>query len=89
MLFEPAVLALSFSIVFSSIPGLAVVYAPHVLAFGLLARLSPDWPRVFFIAGGLLGLLFYSPLLRPTMDYGERSCLDSAFRCRGFQPAPR
>src|SRR5262245_49697869 len=61
MLFGPAVLALSFSIVFSSIPGLAIVYAPHVLAFGLLARLSPDWPRVLFIGGSLLGmLLFYS-----------------------------
>ena len=48
------------SVVFSSIPGLAIVYAPHVLAFGLLARLSPDWPRVLFIAGSLLGLLFYS-----------------------------
>jgi hypothetical protein len=60
MLFGPAVLAFSFSVVFRSIPGLAIVYAPHVLAFGLLARLSPDWPRVLFIAGSLLGLLFYS-----------------------------
>ena len=60
MLFGPAVLALSFPIVFSSIPGLAVVYAPHVLAFGLLARLSPDRPRVLLIAGSLLALLFYS-----------------------------
>ena len=60
MLFGPAVLALSFSVVFSSIPGLAVVYAPHVLAFGLLARLSPDRPQVLLVAGGLLGLLFYS-----------------------------
>src|SRR5258707_8995161 len=45
ILFGPAVLVLSFSVVFCSIPGLAVVYAPHVLAFGLLARVSPDWPR--------------------------------------------
>jgi hypothetical protein len=60
MLFGPAVLALSFSIVFSSIPGLAIVYAPHLLAFGLLAQLSSDRPRVFFIAGSLLALLLYS-----------------------------
>jgi len=60
MLFGPAVLFLGFSVVFCTIPGLAVVYAPHVLAFGLLARLSPDWPRVLFIAGSLLALLFYS-----------------------------
>ena len=39
MLFGPAALALAFAPVFISIPGLAVVYAPHVLAFGLLARL--------------------------------------------------
>jgi hypothetical protein len=60
MLFGPAVLFLSLSVVFGSIPGLAVVYAPHVLAFGLLARLSPDRPRVLLIAGSLLALLFYS-----------------------------
>jgi hypothetical protein len=60
MLFGPAVLVLSLLVVFCSIPGLAVVYAPHVLAFGLLARLSPDWPRVLLIAGSLLALLFYS-----------------------------
>jgi hypothetical protein len=60
ILFGPAVLVLSFSVVFCSIPGLAVVYAPHVLAFGLLARVSPDWPRVLLIAGSLLALLFYS-----------------------------
>jgi hypothetical protein len=60
LLFGPAVLALNFSIVFSSIPGLAIVYAPHLLAFGLLARLSPDRSRVLLIAGSLLALLFYS-----------------------------
>jgi hypothetical protein len=60
MLFGPAVLALSFFVVFSSIPGLAVVYAPHLLAFGLLARLSPDRWRILLIAGSLLALLFYS-----------------------------
>src|SRR5215471_3842648 len=60
MLFGPAALFLSFSVVFCTIPGLAVVYAPHVLAFGLLARLSPDWPRALLIAGSLLALLFYS-----------------------------
>jgi hypothetical protein len=60
MLFGPAVLALSLFVVFSSIPGLAVVYAPHMLAFGLLARLSPDRRRILLIAGSLLALLFYS-----------------------------
>src|SRR4051812_29629038 len=46
LLFGPAALALVFAVVYVSIPGLAVVYAPHILAFGLLARLSPERPRV-------------------------------------------
>jgi hypothetical protein len=60
MLFGPAAKALTFPVVFVSIPGLAVVYAPHLLALGLLARLSPHRPQVFAIAGGILALLFYS-----------------------------
>jgi hypothetical protein len=60
MLFGPAARALAFSVVFVSIPGLAVVYAPHLLALGLLARLSPNRPQVFIIAAGILALLFYS-----------------------------
>src|SRR6516165_6319596 len=49
MLFAPAARAMAFSVVFVSIPGLAVVYAPHLLALGLLARLSPDRPQVYVI----------------------------------------
>ena len=60
MLFGPAARALAFSVVFVSIPGLAVVYAPHLLALGLLARLSPNRPQVFIIAASILVLLFYS-----------------------------
>jgi hypothetical protein len=60
MLFGPAALALVFAVVYVSIPGLALVYAPHMLAFGLLARLSPARPQVFVIGTGLFALLFYS-----------------------------
>jgi hypothetical protein len=60
ILFGPAALALGFAVVYVSIPGLAVVYAPHVLAFGLLARLSPERPQVFLIGAALFALLFYS-----------------------------
>jgi hypothetical protein len=60
MLFGVAARALAFSPVFVSIPGLAVVYAPHLLALGLLARVSPNRPRAFIIAAGILLLLFYS-----------------------------
>src|SRR5262252_4889162 len=54
MLFAPAAITLGFLVVFYSIPGLAVVYAPHLLAFGLLARLSPKRQQVLLIGGGLL-----------------------------------
>jgi hypothetical protein len=60
LLFAPAALALGFAVVYVSIPGLAVVYAPHMLAFGLLARLSPERPQVFLIGAALFALLFYS-----------------------------
>src|ERR1700737_1845363 len=60
MLFGPAALALGFAVVYVSIPGLAVVYAPHMLALGLLARLSPERLQVFLIGAALFALLFYS-----------------------------
>jgi hypothetical protein len=60
MLFGPAALALGFAVVYVSIPGLAVVYAPHMLAFGLLARLSPERPQVFVVGAALFALLAYS-----------------------------
>src|SRR5437764_14680138 len=60
MLLGPAVRMLAFMLNFASIPGLVIVYAPHLVAFGLLARLSPERPQVWFIAGGLLASLFYS-----------------------------
>jgi hypothetical protein len=61
MLFGPAALALAFAVVYLSIPGLAVVYAPHILAFGLLARLSPERPQVLLLMGAaLFALLFCS-----------------------------
>jgi len=59
-LFGPATFALGFAVVYISIPGLAVVYAPHLLAFGLLARLSPQRPQVFLIGGAIFALLVYS-----------------------------
>ena len=60
LLFGPAALALVFAVVYVSIPGLAVVYAPHMLAFGLLARLSPARPQVFVLGAALFALLAYS-----------------------------
>src|SRR5499427_6764796 len=60
MLFAPAARAMAFAPVFISIPGLAIVYAPHLVALGLLARVSLNRPQVFIIAAAILVLLFYS-----------------------------
>ena len=67
MLFGVAARALAFSPVFVSIPGLAVVYAPHLLALGLLARVSPNRPQVFIIAAGanILAAVLAIAVLRP------------------------
>src|SRR5207237_8618270 len=46
LIFTPVVLMLAFAPNFISLPGLAVVYAPPLVAFGLLAPLTPDRPQL-------------------------------------------
>ena len=89
MLFASAVRVLAFLPNFASIPGLAVIYAPHLLAFGLLARLSPERPRVLFIAGGLLGLLFYSLYCDPLWTAVSGLAWIAPFAVVTFSPAGR
>ena len=89
MLFASAVRVLAFLPNFASIPGLAVIYAPHLLAFGLLARLSPERPRVLFIAGGLLGLLFYSLYCDPLWTALSGLAWIPPFAVVTFSPARR
>jgi hypothetical protein len=89
MLFASAVRVLAFMPNFASIPGLAVVYAPHLLAFGLLARLSPERPQVLFIAGGLLGLLFYSLYCDPLWTALSGLAWIAPFAVVTFSPAGR
>jgi len=89
MLFASAVRVLAFLPNFASIPGLAVVYAPHLLAFGLLARLSPERPQVLFIAGGLLGLLFYSLYCDPLWTALSGLAWTAPFAVVTFSPAGR
>jgi hypothetical protein len=61
LLFVPAVEIFEFLSVFFINPGQAVVYAPHMLALGLLARLQPGRVRDFILlAGGVFLLLLYS-----------------------------
>jgi hypothetical protein len=60
VLFGPTVLILGFGVVFSVIPGLAVLYALHLLAVGLLNRLQPVRSQFVPITGGILLLVCWS-----------------------------
>jgi len=61
VLFAPTVLYLQLLTVFCLTPGDAVVYAPHMIALGLLARLEPgSWRTFGLITAGIFALLLYS-----------------------------
>ena len=61
VLFAPAVLILRMPTVFCLTPGNAVVYAPHMIALGLLGRLEPgSWRDAALTTAAIAALLFYS-----------------------------
>jgi hypothetical protein len=61
LLFAPIVIAARAPSNFMFVPGDAVVYAPHMVALGLLARLEPGSRRDFALtATAVFALLFYS-----------------------------
>jgi hypothetical protein len=61
VLFGPLVFLFQLSTVFSLMVGNAVVYAPYMIALGLLARLEPgSWRRFVLITAGIFALLLYS-----------------------------
>jgi hypothetical protein len=61
VLFAPILFLLQLSTVFTLMVGNAVVYAPYMIALGLLARLEPgSWRSFAVITAGIFGLLFYS-----------------------------
>jgi hypothetical protein len=61
ILFGPLAYMLVFYQVFWINPGIAVVYAPQLVALGILGRLEPGRMRNFILAtGGMFALLLYS-----------------------------
>jgi hypothetical protein len=61
MLFAPILFLLDLSSIFSLLVGNAVVYAPYMVALGLLARIEPgSWQRFGLITVCVFALLFYS-----------------------------
>jgi len=66
ILFAPMVLMLELPTVFCITPGNAVVYAPHLVALGLVARLEPgSWRALALTTVVVLGLLLYSLFCDP------------------------
>jgi hypothetical protein len=66
VLFAPILFLLQLSTVFSLMIGNAVVYAPYMVALGLLVRLEPgSWRRFGVITAGIFALLFYSVCCDP------------------------
>src|SRR5260370_10409963 len=61
ILFAPTAFILQLATVFCIMTGNAVVYAPHMIALGLLARLEPgSWRNFGLATAGIFALLFYS-----------------------------
>jgi hypothetical protein len=61
VLFAPALLILKMPTNFCLTPGNATVYAPHMIALGLLARIEPGpWRRFALITVGIFVMLFFS-----------------------------
>jgi hypothetical protein len=59
--FVPIAPFVGFTAHFALLPGLAAIYAPYMLALGLLARLEPGRVRDFFlISAAITALIFYS-----------------------------
>src|SRR5262249_9861584 len=66
VLFGRFIFLFQLSTVFSLMVGNAVVYAPYMVALGLLARLEPgSWRSFTLITAGIFALLFYSVCCDP------------------------
>src|SRR5262245_43420248 len=87
VLFAPAVLILQLPTVFCLTPGNAVVYAPHMVALGLLGRLEPgSWRSFALITVGIFGLLFYSLYCDPLWTMVNGISWSVAFAVVTFGP---
>jgi hypothetical protein len=87
VLFAPAVLILQLPTVFCLTPGNAVVYAPHMVALGLLGRLEPgSWRSFGLITAGIFGLLFYSLYCDPLWTMVNGISWSAAFAVVTFGP---
>jgi hypothetical protein len=87
VLFAPILFLLQLSTVFSLMIGNAVVYAPYMVALGLLARLEPgSWRRFGLITAGIFALLFYSLCCDPLWSVVSAAAWAPPFAIVAFSP---
>src|SRR5439155_4382697 len=90
LLFAPILFLLQLSTVFTLMVGNAVVYAPHMVALGLLARLEPGSRRTFALStAGIFGLLFYSICCDPLWSIVNGSSWAVPFAIVALSPMQR
>jgi hypothetical protein len=87
VLFAPILFLLQLSTVFTLMVGNAVVYAPHMIALGLLARLEPgSWRSFAAVTAGIFGLLLYSLCCDPLWSVVSGSSWALPFAIVAFSP---
>ena len=87
ILFGPLAFLLIVYQVFWVNPGIAVVYAPHLVALGILARLEPGRLKNFiFATGGIFALLLYSLSCDPLWTMIDGIGLVAAFAVVALSP---
>ena len=87
VLFAPVLLLLFMPTNFCLTPGNAVVYAPHLIALGLLARIEPgSWHRFALLTAGIIALVFYGLYVDPLWSTISGFSLALAFGIVAISP---
>lgn len=89
LLFGPAINIFQFHSVFSVIPALAVVYASHIMAIAVLARLGSRKVSAISAAGVIFLLLFYSLYCDPLWTMVSGIAWAAAFLVVALAPVRR
>ena len=87
VLFGPLAYLLIFYQVFWINPGIAVVYAPQLVALGIIARLEPGRIRDFiFVSGSRIRIASLQSDLRSALDHDQRHRFAAAFAVVTLSP---
>ena len=86
LVFAPTSFMFELAAVFCIMVGNAVVYAPHMIALGLLARLDPGHAPFRLHDSRHLRIAVLQPLLRSVVEHGPRFWLGGSVRCCHVRP---